>query len=64
MRMAGEWLQQRGVTEAHGYFLTTNPDALQPLLNGGWKTNGWTYLLTTERFERFDRYVPGGGLML
>jgi GNAT superfamily N-acetyltransferase len=64
MRMAGEWLRDRGVEEAFGYFLTTNPAALQPLLNAGWKTGGWTFYLASEPIGRFDRYVPGGGLLL
>jgi ribosomal protein S18 acetylase RimI-like enzyme len=64
MRIAGEWLHERGAGEAYGYFLTTNPAALRPLLNAGWKTNGWTFFLATEPFGRFDRYVPGGGLLL
>lgn len=64
MRIAGEWLHERGVGEAFGYFLTTNPTALRPLLNAGWKTNGWTYYLSSEPVGRFDRYVPGGGLLL
>jgi ribosomal protein S18 acetylase RimI-like enzyme len=64
MRMAGEWLRERGVAEAFGYFLTTNPIALRPLLDAGWKTNGWTFFLASEPFGRFDRYVPGGGLLL
>jgi GNAT superfamily N-acetyltransferase len=64
MRMAGEWLQEHHATEAYGYFLTTNPTAMRPLLNAGWKTSGWTFFLASEPFGRFDRYVPGGGLML
>jgi GNAT superfamily N-acetyltransferase len=64
MRMAGEWLHERGAGEGFGYFLTTNPTALHPLLNAGWKTNGWTFYLASEPVGRFDRYVPGGGLLL
>ncbi len=64
MRMAGQWLRDRGVDEANGYFLTTNPGALGPLLRNGWKISGWTFLLGTARFGQLDRYVPSGGLML
>jgi hypothetical protein len=64
MRMAGEWLRERGTEEANGYFLTSNPTALAPLLHGGWKVGGWTFFLASQPFGQFDRYVPGGGLML
>jgi ribosomal protein S18 acetylase RimI-like enzyme len=64
MRMAGEWLRERNVEEAFGYFVTTNPAALRPLLQGGWKVSGWTFLKATQPFGQLDRYVPSGGLLL
>jgi hypothetical protein len=64
MHMAGAWLRERGVEESWGYFITTNPTALRPLLQGGWRIGGWTFFLSTEPFGQFDRYVPSGGLLL
>jgi predicted N-acetyltransferase YhbS len=64
MRMAGAWLHDAGVAEANGYFLTTNPSALGPLLHAGWKIGGWTFLLASQPFGQLDRYVPSGGLLL
>jgi GNAT superfamily N-acetyltransferase len=64
MRMAGEWLRERNVEEAFGYFVTTNPTALHALLERGWKVGGWTFLKATQPFGQLDRYVPSGGLLL
>jgi hypothetical protein len=64
MRMAGEWLRERRVEEAWGYFVTTNPTALHAVLERGWKVGGWTFLKATQPFGQLDRYVPSGGLLL
>ena len=64
LRIAGDWLAERGVAEANAYVLSTNPTVLGGMLAGGWRIDGCTFFLTTAPFGQFDRYVPGGGLLL
>lgn len=64
LRVAGDWLAEREVTEASAYVVSTNHTVMRALLDGGWKTTGRTYLLASEPFGEFDRYIPSGGLLL
>lgn len=64
LRMAGEWLRERGADEARLFALSANKAVLGALLANGWRIDRWTYFLASERFGQFDRYVPAGGAML
>jgi GNAT superfamily N-acetyltransferase len=64
LRIAGDWIAERGAEEGWGYFLSSNTTALGALLAGGWRIDDWTFFLTSEPYGRFDRYVPSGGLLL
>ena len=64
LRIAGDWLAAREIRESYGYFLTHNATVMGALVGGGWKVNGWSFFLTTEPYGSFDRYAPGGGLLL
>lgn len=64
LRVAGDWLTDRGASEARAFIISTNQAALGALLRGGWRLRSWTFLLANEPFGQFDRYIPSSGLLL
>ena len=64
LRMAAEYLSERGVAEADMWVLSLNELMMRALLDAGWKFERWTFFLSNEPFGQFDRYQPSGGLML
>ncbi len=64
LRIAGDWLAAREIGEASAYVISTNHVVIRALLEAGWKINNHTYILASEPFGRFDRYIPSGGLLL
>lgn len=64
LRMAGDWLAERGIQTAEVWVLTHNRTIMGVLMDGGWKIKSRTYFLTTGEFGKFDRYQPSGGALL
>jgi GNAT superfamily N-acetyltransferase len=64
LRMAGEWLAERGVERANCYVLSHNATVMRALVGSGWRIDGWSYFLTSAPFGQLDRYVPSGGMLL
>ncbi len=64
LRVAGDWLAERQVSAGTAYVTSTNQVVMGTLLSGGWKITNRTYLLASQPFGQFDRYVPSGGLLL
>lgn len=64
LRMAGDWLAERGAQTAEMWVLTLNRTIMDLLMAGGWKIRSRTYFLTSEPFGQFDRYQPSGGALL
>ncbi len=64
LRMAGDWLTERGVERGRCYVLSHNATVMAALVDAGWRIDGWSYFLTSAPFGRFDRYVPSGGMLL
>jgi hypothetical protein len=64
LRLCGDWLAERDIAEARAWVVSHNAVALGALLPNGWRVNGWTFLLASEPFGAFDRYIPSGGLLL
>ena len=64
LRLAAAWLSERGIEQGRGYCHSLNPTLLSAFLRAGWRINGWSFLLASAPFGRFDRYLPSGGLIL
>ena len=64
LRMGASWLAEHEVTEAGAYCVSTNHAMMSAFLEAGWKIDHWTFLLASEAFGRFDRYLPSGGMLL
>lgn len=64
LRMAADWLAERGVERGYCYCLSLNPTLMRAFLDAGWRIGGWSFLLASEPFGQFDRYLPSGGLLL
>jgi ribosomal protein S18 acetylase RimI-like enzyme len=64
LRMAGEYLESRGVEEATMWVPSLNHAVMRALLGAGWRSDPITYFMSSEPFGKFDRYQPSGGLLL
>jgi GNAT superfamily N-acetyltransferase len=64
LRMAAEWLVEHEASTASMLVLSANKAIMGALLAAGWRSEGWTFLLTSEPFGKFDRYHPAGGALL
>ncbi|MDE3094676.1 MAG: GNAT family N-acetyltransferase [Chloroflexota bacterium] len=64
LRTAVDWLTARGVERGYCYCLSLNPTLMRAFLDAGWRIGGWSFLLASEPFGQFDRYLPSGGLLL
>ena len=64
LRMAGDWLAERGVERANLFCISHNATVLGALLAAGWRIDTWNYFMTSGPFVQTDRYVPSGGLLL
>ena len=64
LRAAAAWLTERGTEHAQCYCLSLNSIMLNAVLGAGWRVNEWSFLLASESFGQFDRYLPSGGLIL
>jgi ribosomal protein S18 acetylase RimI-like enzyme len=64
LRIAGDWMTEQEVGQGHIYVISHNATVIGALLECGWRVNGWTFLLSSEPFGDFSRYVPSGGLLL
>jgi GNAT superfamily N-acetyltransferase len=64
LRMAAEWLLAHETSSGSMLVLSANKTLLGALLAAGWRSQGWTFLMTSEPFGRFDRYHPAGGALL
>lgn len=64
LRAAGDFMAQHETSTARMYVVSHNATVIGALLAGGWRVNDWTFLLSSEPFGDFTRYVPSGGLLL
>lgn len=64
LRLAGDFMADHEIGTGSIYVISHNATVIGALLAGGWKINGWTFLLSSEPFGDFTRYVPSGGLLL
>lgn len=64
LRLAGDFMAEHEIGTGSIYVISHNATVIGALLAGGWKVNGWTFLLSSEPFGDFTRYVPSGGLLL
>lgn len=64
LRLCAAWLRDREVGDGRTYVLSLNPTLMHALLAAGWRIGGWTFLLASGPFGKFDRYHPSGGLLL
>jgi GNAT superfamily N-acetyltransferase len=64
LRMGASWLREHEVSDAGAYCSSTNHAMMSAFLDAGWKIDHWTFLLASESFGRFDRYLPSGGMLL
>jgi GNAT superfamily N-acetyltransferase len=64
LRMATDWLADHEIGIANMMVISANKTLMHVLLKAGWKSNAWTFLLTSEPFGQFDRYHPAGGALL
>ncbi|MDP9237905.1 MAG: GNAT family N-acetyltransferase [Chloroflexota bacterium] len=64
LRMAAEWLIEHEASTASMLVLSANKTIMGALLAAGWRSQGWTFLMTSGPFGKFDRYHPAGGALL
>jgi GNAT superfamily N-acetyltransferase len=64
LRMAAEWLADRGVEEGRTGCISFNETMMSAFVAAGWKYDSWTYFLSSEPFGQFDRFHPSGGVLL
>jgi hypothetical protein len=64
LKMGAEWLLDREVGSGTIWTISHNGTILGALLSAGWRVNGWSFLLASEPFGKFDRYHPAGGMLL
>jgi GNAT superfamily N-acetyltransferase len=64
LRMCAEWLLDRDVASGSIWVISHNATIMRALLAAGWRINGWSFLLASEPFGKFDRYHPAGGMLL
>lgn len=64
VRMGADWLAERKVERGEMMVLSHNTTLMSALLERGWQIGGWTFLLASAPFGRFDRYHPAGGMLL
>jgi hypothetical protein len=64
LRAAGAWLSQRGVSTGNLFVLSQNHTLMSALLDAGWRSQRWSFLLTSAPFAKFDRYHPAGAALL
>lgn len=64
LRLAGDFMAEHEAGTARMYVVSHNATVIGALLAGGWRVNDWTFLLSSEPFGDFARYVPSGGLLL
>ncbi len=64
LRMAAGWLLDQEVSTARMFVISHNTTLMTALLASGWRSQHWSFLLASERFAKFDRYHPAGGMLL
>ena len=64
LRSAAAWLVEHDVSTGSAFVLSQNRTLMRALLAAGWRSSGWSFLLTSAPFGRFDRYHPAGGMLL
>jgi hypothetical protein len=64
LRIGADWLAERNVERAEMMVISHNTVMMSALLERGWRIGGWTFLLASEPFGKFDRYHPAGGMLL
>lgn len=64
LRAAATWLSQRGVSTGNLFVLSQNRTLMNALLDAGWRSQRWSFLLTSMPFAKFDRYHPAGASLL
>lgn len=64
LRAAAAWLTDRGVSTGNLFVLSHNRTLMSALLDAGWRSRHWSFLLTSEPFGKFDRYHPAGATLL
>ncbi len=61
---AAAWLSQHGVSTGNIFVLSQNHTVMNALLDAGWRSQRWSFLLTSAPFAKFDRYHPAGASLL
>jgi ribosomal protein S18 acetylase RimI-like enzyme len=64
LRIAADWLSERGIADARCYCCSLNPTLMDAFLRAGWRINHWSFLMSSAPFGQFDRYLASGGLLL
>lgn len=64
LRAAAVWLSQHGVSTGNLFVVSHNRTLMNALLDAGWRSQRWSFLLTSAPFGRFDRYHPAGASLL
>lgn len=64
LRTAAEWLLDHDVKSGHIWAVSLNQTLIKTLLAAGWRVDAWNFFMASEQFGQFDRYHPGGGVML
>jgi len=64
LRAAATWLSQHGVSTGDIFVLSQNRTLMNALLDAGWRSRRWSFLLTSAPFAKFDRYHPAGASLL
>ena len=64
LRTAASWLSHHGVSTGNIFVLSQNLTLMNALLDAGWRSQRWSFLLTSAPFAKFDRYHPAGAALL
>ena len=60
LRAAASWLTEHGVSTGNLFVLSHNRMLMKVLLDAGWRSQRWSFVLTSAPFGKFDRYHPAG----
>jgi GNAT superfamily N-acetyltransferase len=64
LREAAAWLVEHDVSTGNLFVLSQNRTVMNALLGAGWRSQRWSFLLTSAPFAKFDRYHPAGPALL